>query len=341
MNMRQAIDALTRHQDLSQEAMHSVMHLIMTGEATHAQIAAFLVALRMKGETITEITAAAQVMRQLATPVTIQATSLVDIVGTGGDDANLFNVSSCSSFVVAAAGAKVAKHGNRSVSSSSGSADLLEAAGINLNLSPEQVAQCVEQLGVGFMFAPQHHSALKHAVSVRAEMGVRTLFNILGPLTNPAEASHQLLGVYKPELVKPLVNVLANLGLKHAVVVNGEEGLDEVSIACPTRVADYKNGEFNYFTITPEEVGLQRHSLDSLKVSSAAESFKLVMQVLNNEAGAALDMVVINSGVALYAADVASSITEGVSLAQAAISSGKALAKMKQLKELTQSFASN
>lgn len=339
MNMRQAIDALTRQKDLTQEQMHSVMHLIMTGEATHAQIAAFLVGLRMKGETVTEITAAAEVMRQLATPVDINASSLVDIVGTGGDDANLFNVSSCSSFVVAAAGAKVAKHGNRSVSSSSGSADLLEAAGINLNLTPEQVAQCVEELGVGFMFAPAHHSALKHAVTVRAEMGVRTLFNILGPLTNPANATHQLLGVYKEELVEPLVQVLANLGLKHAVVVNGEEGLDEVSIACPTKIADYKNGKFSYYTLTPEAVGLQRHSLDSLTVSSAAESLALVMQVLNNQAGAALDMVAINSGVALYAADVAATIEEGVQLAKEALASGKALAKLESLKTLTQSFA--
>lgn len=338
MNMRQAIDALTRHKDLTQAQMHSVMQLIMTGEATHAQIAAFLVSLRMKGETVTEITAAAEVMRQLATPVTINAASLVDIVGTGGDDANLFNVSSCSSFVVAAAGAKVAKHGNRSVSSSSGSSDLLEAAGLNLNLSPQQVAQCVEELGVGFMFAPAHHSALKHAVSVRAEMGVRTLFNILGPLTNPAKASHQLLGVYKAELLEPLAQVLANLGLTHAVVVHGEEGLDEVSIAGPTQVVDYQAGKFTRYVIRPEDFGLPSHSLAGLTVSSAEESFTLVKQVLNNEAGAALDMVVLNSGVALYAADVAATIQEGVTLAQEAIASGKALAKLEALKTLTQSF---
>lgn len=338
MDMKQAIDAVTRRQDLTREEMREVMQLIMTGEATASQMGGFLVGLRMKGETVEEITAAAEVMRKLATPVVINSQHLVDIVGTGGDGANLFNVSTCSSLVVAAAGGQVAKHGNRSVSSSSGSADLLEAAGVNLNITPEQVARCVEELGVGFMFAPQHHSAMKHAVAPRKEMGIRTLFNILGPLTNPAGAQHQLLGVYTPELLRPLAEVLGNLGLQHALVVCGEGGLDEISIAGATQVAEYRDGQLTEYTIQPEDFGLSRHSLDAIKVKSAAESLALVRQVLKNQQGAALDMVLLNAGAALYAADVADSIIEGVSLAQDAIASGQAAEKLKVLVDFTQSL---
>ncbi|MBE0507172.1 MAG: anthranilate phosphoribosyltransferase [Marinospirillum sp.] len=338
MDMKQAIDAVTRRQDLTREEMRAVMQLIMTGEATASQMGGFLVGLRMKGETVAEITAAAEVMRKLATPVSINSKHLVDIVGTGGDGANLFNVSTCSSLVVAAAGGQVAKHGNRSVSSSSGSADVLEAAGVNLAITPEQVARCVEEIGVGFMFAPQHHSAMKHAVAPRKEMGIRTLFNILGPLTNPAGAQHQLLGVYTPELVKPLAEVLGNLGLQHALVVCGEDGLDEISIAGATHVAEYRDGQLTEYTIHPEDFGLKRHSLDSLKVDSAAESLELIRQVLKNQQGAALDMVLLNAGAALYAADIADSIIEGVSLAQDAIASGQAAEKLKVLVNFTQSL---
>jgi anthranilate phosphoribosyltransferase len=277
-------------------------------------------------------------MRSLATPVTISSEQLVDIVGTGGDGANLFNVSTCTSFVVAAAGGQVAKHGNRSVSSSSGSADVLEAAGVNLNITPVEVARCVEELGVGFMFAPAHHSAMKHAVGPRKEMGVRTIFNILGPLTNPASAQYQLLGTYTPELVKPLAEVLDKLALKHALVVSSEDGLDEISIASATHVAECRDGQILEYIIQPEDFGLDRHSLASLKVETAQESLQLIRQVLNNEQGPALNMVLLNAGAALYAADIADSIIEGVALAQDAIASGQAAEKFKALVNFTQAM---
>jgi anthranilate phosphoribosyltransferase len=338
MDMKTALDRVTRHENLTREEMHDVMQLIMTGEATQAQMGGFLVGLRMKGETVDEITAAAEVMRSLATPVTISSEQLVDIVGTGGDGANLFNVSTCTSFVVAAAGGQVAKHGNRSVSSSSGSADVLEAAGVNLNITPVEVARCVEELGVGFMFAPAHHSAMKHAVGPRKEMGVRTIFNILGPLTNPASAQYQLLGTYTPELVKPLAEVLDKLALKHALVVSSEDGLDEISIASATHVAECRDGQILEYIIQPEDFGLDRHSLASLKVETAQESLQLIRQVLNNEQGPALNMVLLNAGAALYAADIADSIIEGVALAQDAIASGQAAEKFKALVNFTQAM---
>ncbi|MDR9468152.1 anthranilate phosphoribosyltransferase [Marinospirillum sp.] len=338
MDMKAALDRVTRHENLSRDEMRDVMQLIMTGEATQAQMGGFLVALRMKGETVDEITAAAEVMRSLATPVTVNSEQLVDIVGTGGDGANLFNVSTCTSFVVAAAGGQVAKHGNRSVSSSSGSADVLEAAGVNLNITPVEVARCVEELGVGFMFAPAHHSAMKHAVGPRKEMGVRTLFNILGPLTNPASAQYQLLGTYTPDLVRPLAEVLDQLKLKHALVVSAEDGLDEVSIAAVTHVAECRDGQLLEYTIQPEDFGLERHPLDALKVETAQESLQLIRQVLGNEQGPALNMVLLNAGAALYAADIADSIIEGVALAQDAIASGQAAEKLKALVNFTQAM---
>jgi len=338
MDMKQAIDALSRFKDLSREEMHDVMHLIMTGQSTPAQMAGFLVGLRMKGETVEEITAAAEVMRKLATPMNIDSNQLVDIVGTGGDGANLFNISTCTSLVVAAAGGKVAKHGNRSVSSSSGSADLLDAAGVNLNLSPEQIARCIEEIGVGFMFAPQFHTAMRHAVDVRSSLGIRTIFNILGPLTNPAGVKHQLLGVYTTKLIKPLANVLGNLGLTHALVVSSDDGLDEISIAAPTQVAEYRKGRVIEYSIKPEDFGLQRQPLDSLRVNSAQESLVMVKQVLNNESSPARDMVLLNAGAALFAANIADSIIEGVALAQDALASGQAAEKIKVLANFTQSF---
>lgn len=339
MDMKQAIDAISRFKDLIREEMHDVMHLIMTGQSTPAQMAGFLVGLRMKGETVEEITAAAEVMRNLATPISIESDQLVDIVGTGGDGANLFNVSTCTSLVVAAAGGKVAKHGNRSVSSSSGSADLLDFAGVNLNLTPDQVARCVNEIGVGFMFAPQFHTAMRHAVAVRGDLGIRTIFNTLGPLTNPAGAKHQLLGVYTAKLVKPLAKVLGNLGLTHALVVSSDDGLDEISIAAPTHVAEYCNGRVIEYVIKPEDFGLQPHSLDPLRVNSAEESLNLVKQVLNNQPGVARDMVLLNAGAALFAADVAESIIEGVAIAQDALASGQAAEKLKVLVNFTQSLA--
>ena len=280
MQMRDAIGAVMRRQDLSYEDTHAVMKAIMTGEATEAQIGGFLIGLAMKGETADEITAAAQVMRELMQPVSIDCDNIVDIVGTGGDGANLFNVSTASSFVVAAAGGHVAKHGNRGVSSSAGSADLFDVAGIYLDLDAATIARCIEQVGVGFMFAPRHHRAMRHAIGPRRDMGVRTVFNILGPLTNPAGAPNQLLGVYAPYLVPLVAESLRKLGSRHVLVVHAEDGLDEISVAAPTQVAELRDGEIREYTITPEELGIERQSLDPLKVVTAEDSLKLVKEAL-------------------------------------------------------------
>ncbi len=331
MDMSSAIRAVTERRDLTQEEMQSVMNTIMTGEATPAQIGGFLVGLRMKGETVDEITAAAQVMRELAIKVNISGEHIVDIVGTGGDGSGTFNISTASCFVVAAAGGMVAKHGNRSISSKSGSADLLEAAGVNLNLGPEQVAKCVNEVGVGFMFAPKHHGAMKHAIGPRKEMGVRTVFNVLGPLTNPAGAPNQLLGVFSKELVEPLAHVLANLGSHHVLVVHSEDGMDEISIAAPTFVAELKNGEVTTYTIQPEDFSLVRTSLASLKVEDAAQSLTVVKSVLENQPGPARDIVQLNAGAALYVAGLAESLAVGIARAGEVLASGKALAKLEAL----------
>ncbi|HET8791020.1 MAG TPA: anthranilate phosphoribosyltransferase [Modicisalibacter sp.] len=337
MQMREAIDAVMRGRNLSYADTHAVMRDIMTGEASDAQIGGFLIGLSMKGETVDEVAAAAQVMRELMTPVNVELDDLVDIVGTGGDGANLFNVSTASSFVVAAAGGHVAKHGNRSVSSSSGSADLFDVAGIKLDLSPEQVARCIEQIGVGFMFAPMHHQAMRHAIGPRREMGVRTIFNILGPLTNPASAQHQLLGVYQPSLVPLMAEVLARLGSRHVLVVHAEDGLDEISLAAPTRVAELKGGEISEYVITPEELGIARQPLDSLKVVTAEDSLRLVKEALSGD-GPAADIVALNAGAALYAAGIADNLKQGVALAQDAQYSGLALEKMRELANFSRVF---
>ncbi|WP_299236203.1 anthranilate phosphoribosyltransferase [uncultured Halomonas sp.] len=337
MQMRDALGALMRRENLNFDQTHQVMRQIMTGEVSDPQIAAFLMGMAMKGETAEEISAAAQVMRELMRPVHLKADHVVDIVGTGGDGANLFNVSTASSFVVAAAGGHVAKHGNRGVSSSSGSADLFAVAGIHLDLDAEQVARCIEQVGVGFMFAPNHHPAMRHAVVPRREMGVRTLFNILGPLTNPAGAPNQVLGVYAPELVPLMAEVLRRLGSHHVLVVHAEDGLDEISLARPTRVAELKEGEIHEYVITPEELGIQRQSLDSLRVATAEDSLRLVEQALRGE-GPAADIVSLNAGAALYAADVADSLKEGVALAQDAQASKLPLEKLKELANFTRVF---
>lgn len=331
MDMPSAIRAVTERRDLTREEMQSVMTTIMTGEATPAQIGGFLIGLRMKGETIDEITAAAQVMRELATKVEISGEHVVDIVGTGGDGSSTFNISTASCFVVAAAGGKVAKHGNRSVSSKSGSADLLEAAGVNLDLGPEQVARCVNEVGVGFMFAPKHHSAMKHAIGPRKEMGVRTIFNILGPLTNPAGAPNQLLGVFSKELVEPLAKVLANLGSHHVLVVHSEDGMDEISIGAATFVAELKNGEVTTYTIQPEDFGLTTVDVASLKVADAAQSLVVVKGVLENQPGPARDIVQLNAGAALYVAGLAESLAAGIVSAGEVLASGAALAKLDAL----------
>ncbi len=338
MEMPQAIRAVTEHRDLSREEMRAVMNTIMTGAATPAQIGGFLIGLRMKGETIDEITAAAEVMRELATRVEVHGEHVIDIVGTGGDGTSTFNISTASCFVVAAAGGKVAKHGNRSVSSKSGSADVLEAAGVNLDLTPEQVAQCVERVGVGFMFAPRHHGAMKHAIGPRKEMGVRTIFNVLGPLTNPAGAPNQVLGVFARELVEPLARVLANLGSEHVLVVHSEDGMDEISIGAPTHVAELKGGEVTTYTIAPEDFGIQRGNVASLKVEDAAQSLALIESLLENRPGPARDIVQLNAGAALYACGLADSLAEGVARAGEVIASGEARGKLDELAAVSSSF---
>ncbi len=338
MNMQEAIRTVTERRDLTPEQMTTVMRLIMTGEATPAQIGGFLIGLRMKGETVDEIAAAAQVMRELATGVKVTGEHVVDIVGTGGDATNTFNVSTACTFVVAAAGGRVAKHGNRSVSSRSGSADLLEAAGVNLDLTPEQVAECIERVGVGFMFAPKHHSAMKHAIGPRREMGVRTVFNVLGPLTNPAGAPNQLLGVFSAELVEPLAEVLRKLGSHHVLVVHAEDGMDEISIGAPTRVAELRDGRIETYTIAPEQFDLPRGSIAELQVHSAEESLAIIRRVLDDEAGPARDIVLLNAGAALCAADLADTLDAGIRLADTQLATGAAREKLEQLVAVSNSF---
>lgn len=333
--LNEVLNKLVGGQDLTGAEAEAAVRAIMSGEATPAQIAAFLVALRMKGETTHEIAAAARVMRSLMTPVELPREHLTDIVGTGGDHANTFNVSTAASFVAAAGGARIAKHGNRSVSSKSGSADLLEAAGARLDLGPDAVRASVEQLGIGFMFAPMHHGAMKHAAPVRRELGLRTLFNLLGPLTNPAQAPHQVLGVFDRRWLESLARVLGELGSKHVLVVHALDGLDELSIAAPSQVAELKDGEVRVYSIAPEDFGLTRASIDPMRVSSPAESLAIVQRVLGGESGAASDFVALNAGAALYAADRASSLADGVAAARQILQSGRALERMQQYVALT------
>ncbi len=331
MHIQQALQALLNKQDLSSEQMREVMRQIMSGNATDAQIGGFLIALRCKGETIDEIAAAAEVMRELASNVIIKGEHVIDTCGTGGDGANTFNISTTCAFVVAAAGGQVAKHGNRSVSSSCGSADVLEAAGVTLDLSAEQVADCVNQIGVGFLFAPKHHGAMKHTSNARKEMGVRTLFNLLGPLSNPAGAPNQLIGVFAKQWVEPLAKVLKKLGSQHVLVVNAEDGLDEISIASPSNIAELKNGLVTSYTITPEQFGLHRASLSELAVEGAASSLVMVKSVLDNKAGAARDIVILNAGAAIYAANLSDTLEAGIRKADKLIASGEAKTKFDAL----------
>ncbi len=338
MDMPLAIKTVIEKCDLDQENMTAVMRTIMSGEATPAQIGGFLVGLRMKGETVEEIASAAQVMRDLAERVVIDASPLVDTCGTGGDGASTFNISTASAFVVAAAGGYVAKHGNRSISSKSGSADVLEAAGVKLDLSPQQVADCVKTLGVGFMFAPMHHGAMKHAIGPRREMGVRTLFNVLGPLTNPAGAPNQVLGVFSRSLVEPMARVLKKLGSHHVLVVHAEDGMDEVSIQGKTHVAELKNGQVTTYSVSPGDFGLPESDTAGLAVESAQESLAVIKRVLSGQGGPEKDIVVMNAGAAIYAADLAESWAQGVTKAQAAISEGVAMDKFRQFIAYTNKF---
>ncbi|MDD2801067.1 MAG: anthranilate phosphoribosyltransferase [Methylobacter sp.] len=331
MQIQATLQKLLDRHDLAAAEMREVMQIIMTGQATDAQIAGFLIALRCKGETIDEIAAAAEVMRELASKVNVVGDHVVDTCGTGGDGANTFNISTTSAFVVAAAGGQVAKHGNRSVSSSCGSADVLEAAGVNLDLTDEQVARCVNDIGVGFLFAPKLHGAMKYAIGPRKEMAVRTLFNLLGPLSNPAGAPNQLLGVFAKEWVEPLAQVLKKLGSRHVLVVSSDDGLDEISIAAQTSVAELKDGIVSTYTITPEAVGFKRASLQDLAVTDAASSLAMVKAVLDNQPGPARDIVALNAGAAIYAANITDSLLAGIDKAHEVLASGAARAKFDAL----------
>jgi anthranilate phosphoribosyltransferase len=336
LSLSDALQRTIEHREIFPDEMLSIMRRIMSGEVTPVMIAALTVGLRVKKETVGEIAAAAQVMREFATKVEVpDREHLVDIVGTGGDSSHTFNISTASMFVAAAAGARVAKHGGRSVSSKSGSADVLEAFGANIMLKPGQVTQCIEEVGVGFMFAPSHHSAMKHAAPVRKELGVRTIFNILGPLTNPAGAPNQLLGVFHPDLVGIQVRVLQRLGSRHVLVVYGKDGMDEVSLGAATMVGELKDGEVREYEIHPEDFGLSMKSNRGLKVADAAESKEMVEEALGNTEGTPREIVILNAGTALYAADVADSIAEGIERARAAIASGAARKKLDAFVALT------
>ncbi|KAA1192039.1 anthranilate phosphoribosyltransferase [Pseudohalioglobus sediminis] len=340
MDIQQAIAALVDARDLTRQDMAAVMHQVMSGATTDAQIGALLVALRIKGETIEEIAGAAQVMRELATPVVVDCPHLVDLVGTGGDGANLFNVSTASTFVVAAAGAHVAKHGNRGVSSSSGSSDVLETLGMPLDLKPEQVARAIEEIGVGFMFAPAHHSAMRYAVGPRRELGMRTVFNVLGPLTNPAAVKRQVIGVFSPELCTPMAEVSKALGAEHVMIVHSDDGLDEISIAAGTRVAELRDGSVETYHITPEEFGVERQSLDGLSVTDAAASAKLIRGALGGAADEAsrkaAAIIALNAGATIYVAGVASTLADGVAMAEDLLASGQAAEKLQSFIDFTQ-----
>lgn len=344
MEMNQALEKLVNKQDLSTAEMKSVMQKIMTGQATDAQIGGFLVALRMKSESIEEITGAAEVMRSLSTPVQVSGEYLVDTCGTGGDGANLFNVSTAAAFVVAAAGGKVAKHGNRSVSSSTGSADLLEAAGVNLTLTPEQVQRCIDEIGLGFMFAPAHHSAMKHAIGPRKEMAIRTIFNMLGPMTNPAGVKNQVIGVFTQALCRPMAEVLKRLGSQHVLIVHAEDGLDEITISGKTFVAELKDNEISEYSLSPSQFGLDENNLDGLSVASAEESLELIKgalgKALDERSNKARDIITLNAGAAIYVSGLASSLAEGIDRAADAIGSGLALTKMSDLASFSRVFSS-
>jgi anthranilate phosphoribosyltransferase len=337
---QEALQRTIEHREIFHDEMLKLMRMIMSGELSPVMTAAIVTGLRVKKETIGEITAAAQVMREFSTKVHVaDKTNLVDIVGTGGDGSHTFNISTCSMFVAAAAGAKVSKHGGRSVSSKSGSADVLEAMGLNINLPPEAIARCIQETGIGFMFAPNHHPAMKNVAPVRKELGVRTIFNILGPLTNPAGAPNILMGVFHPDLVGIQVRALQRLGADHALVVYGRDGMDEVSLGAATMVGELKNGEIREYEIHPEDFGMPMASNRALKVETPQESLVLMRQVLDNQPGAPRDIVILNAGAALYAANVAPDIKQGIVQARAALDSGAARAKLEQLVRVSAQLA--
>ena len=335
MSFSHILNQVISGQNLSFAVMQSLMRQVMAGELTQAQIAGLLVALRIKGETVDEIAAAASVMRELSTKVTLSNhTHLIDTCGTGGDGIQTFNVSTVSAFVAAAAGAKVAKHGGRSVSSTCGSADVLEILGVNVNLTPAEVAQCVDNIGIGFMFAPNHHSAMKHAAPVRRELGVRTLFNLLGPLTNPANAKRQVMGVFAKELTEKLAHVLQKLGSEHVLVVCGADGMDEISFTGDTYIAELKDGKVSEYILNPSQFGMPLHPLSSIQIQNADESKAMILDVLNGKQGAARDIVLLNAGAAIYVSGVVDSLQAGINKAAEVIDGGLARAKLIALKAM-------
>ncbi len=338
MDVREAIRLLIDGQGLGRADMRAVMHQIMTGEASESQIAGFLVALRIKGETVDEIAGAAEVMRALATPVSTALDDLVDIVGTGGDSAGSFNISTASAFVVAAGGGHVAKHGNRSVSSKSGSADVLEALGINIDIEPGQIARCIEEVGVGFMFAPRHHAAMRNAIVPRRELAVRTVFNLLGPLTNPAGAGRMLLGVFDAAWLRSIAEVCAALGCEHVLVVHSDDGMDEISISAATQVAEMRGGQVTEYRLAPEDFGLARADKAAICVADSHESAAVIGRIFAGERGAPRDIVQLNAGAALYAAGRATSLAEGVAAAGRIIDSGEPARRIAALATLTKGF---
>lgn len=338
MDMQSAIKAVTEKKDLSRDEMAHVMGLIMSGQATDSQIGGFLIGLRMKGETVDEVTAAATVMRELSTKVSAAPEYLVDTCGTGGDASGSFNISTASVFVAAAAGAHVAKHGNRSVSSKSGSADVLETAGVNLQLNPQQVADCIKEVGAGFLFAVKHHGAMKHAIGPRKEMAVRTIFNVLGPLTNPASAPNQVIGVFSKDWLEPLAQVLKQLGSRHVMIVHADDGMDEISIGSATSVAELKDGEIKTYRIQPEDFAMQSADLAAIKARDSAHSLKIIESVLNNETGPAKDIVSLNAGAAIYVSGLSASLADGIEKAKAVIADGAAKDKFQSLISFSNQF---
>jgi anthranilate phosphoribosyltransferase len=339
MTIQQTLARVVDGENLSRQEMAQAMHQVMSGQASDAQIAGLLVALRMKGETTQEIAGAAQVMRELAAPVTVSTENLVDLVGTGGDGANLFNVSTASSFVVAAAGARVAKHGNRSVSSTSGSSDVLEQLGVSLELSAGQVARAIDEVGMGFMFAPAHHAAMRHAIGPRRELGLRTLFNILGPLTNPAGVKRQVIGVFSAQLCRPMAEVLQMLGSEHALIVHSDDGLDEISIAASTLVVELRNDEISQYQISPEQFSQPLQDLSGLSVQSAEESAALIRDALGGatspQARKAAAIIALNAGATIYVSGVALTLADGVAMAEDLLSTGQAAEKLKEFVDFT------
>ena len=337
ITIQQALERVLQHKNLQSDQMEAVMDTIMQGHATPAQIAGFIIALRMKGESVDELTAAARVMRKLSSKVNVASDHLIDTCGTGGDGLKTFNVSTAAAIVAASAGARVAKHGNRSVSSSTGSADVLEALGVNLERSPEQIAASVDTIGIGFMFAPLHHSCMKHAIGPRKELGVRTLFNLLGPLTNPAGAQRQVLGVFDDRWLRPLAEVLEQLGSIHAMVVHAMDGLDEISIGTDTNVCELRDGALREYCISPQELGVSCSGLDAIQVRNATESADMIRALLRGETGPGADIVRLNAGAAIYVAGKCDTLQKGVTLATDQLQSGAAAAQLEQLVEFSHS----